>query len=195
MKKTSVLFAVFMFCSFCFISCDEEYLPKPKGYFRIDLPEKEYINYDSKCPLSFEVPKYSAVELFENRLSSDSCWFNIYFKRFNARIHCTYMPVKNNFEALIKDAYGFAISHEMKASAMKRTVINDSERKVYGMIYDIEGEAASRLQFFVTDSTGHFFRGALYFFNSPNPDSIQPVLQFLKTDVERIVNSLHWRQN
>jgi gliding motility-associated lipoprotein GldD len=187
--KTFLFFAI----SILLLACSDDYLPKPQGYFRIDLPEKTYRNYEAKCPLSFDVPEYSAIELFENKMSSDSCWFNIYFKRFNARVHCTYMPVKGDFDALVRDAYGFAISHEVKASALKRTAIQDPERKIYGMIYDIEGDAASQLQFFVTDSANHFFRGSLYFYNSPNPDSIAPVLQFLKEDVVRLVNTMEWR--
>jgi len=184
---------LFVLISVLLFACHDDFLPKPKGYFRIDLPEKVYRNYEAKCPLTFDTPEYSSIELFENKMSSDSCWFNIYFKKFNARLHCTYMPVRGDFDALVRDAYGFAISHEMKASALKRTGIQDTERKVYGMIYDIEGEAASQLQFFVTDSTHHFFRGSLYFYNSPNPDSIAPVLQFLKADVVRLVNTMEWR--
>lgn len=193
MKNTYLNTFLFIVLSILLFACSDDYLPKPKGYFRIDLPEKAYRNYEAKCPLTFDAPEYSSVELFENKMSSDSCWFNIYFKRFNARLHCTYMPVKGDFDALVRDAYGFAISHEVKASALKRTAIQDTERKVYGMIYDIEGDAASQLQFFVTDSTNHFFRGSLYFYNPPNPDSIAPVLQFLKADIVRLVNTMKWR--
>lgn len=171
----------------------ENDIPKPRGYFRIDFPEKAYRNYDSKCSVSFDIPEYSKVELFKDRISEDSCWFNIYFPKMNARVHCTYVPVGSEFDNLIHDSYGFAAKHEMKASGLRRTMIADTSRKVYGIIYDIEGDAASQLQFFLTDSTKHFFRGSLYFYNSPNADSIAPVLSFLRDDIIHLTETLHWQ--
>jgi gliding motility-associated lipoprotein GldD len=101
--------------------------------------------------------------------------------------------VKNRLPQLIEDAYGFAAKHEMKASALRRTLVSDSLRDVHGIIYDIEGDAASNVQFFLTDSTQHFLRGALYFFNPPNPDSIAPVLAFVRGDIDRLAQTLVWR--
>ena len=167
--------------------------PNPHGFFRIDLPQVEYVPYNSECPLSFEISKAARAELFRDRLSADSCWFNIYYPKYNARIHCSYMQVNGRLDALIDDAYGFAAKHEMKASALRRTLVNDSLRDVHGIIYDIEGDAASNVQFFLTDSSRHFLRGALYFFNAPNPDSIAPVLQFVRGDIDRIAQTLEWR--
>lgn len=171
----------------------DEGIPKPRGYFRIELPEKSYVPFESACPLNLELPAYSKVEILRNQPSGDSCWFNVFYPRFNARIHCTYLPVGNNLEGMIRDAYGFAASHEMKASGIRRTMMNDPERKVYGLLYDIEGDAASQVQFFITDSTSHFFRGSLYFFNPPNPDSIAPVLSFIREDIIHMGETLHWR--
>lgn len=175
------------------MSCREDATPKPIGYFRIDLPEHSYVKFDEACPLTMEVPQYSKVELFTDKVSEDSCWFNVYFPRFKARVYCTYMGIDNNFEGLVKDAYSFAAKHEMKASALKRTMVDKPEDQVEGIIYDIEGEAASQVQFFVTDSTNHFFRGSLYFNNRPNPDSIAPVLQFIRDDIGHMVNSVKWK--
>jgi len=188
-----IFFSVAILLVTLLAGCDKDYVPKPQGYFRIALPEKSYKVYEASCPLSFEMPAYAKIELFRNHLSSDSCWFNIYFPAMNARLHCTYMPVGNNFDNIMQDTYGFAAKHEVKATALKRTMIDDPERKVYGIIYDIEGEAASQLQFFVTDSAFHFFRGSLYFFNAPNPDSIAPVLSFIREDVVNLTNTITWR--
>ena len=178
--------------AFFFLSHGSD-IPRPRGYFRIDLPEKSYRVYETTCPLQMEVPNYAKVELFKDKMSNDSCWFNVYFPKFNARIHCSYMPVNNNMDRLLHDAYGFAAKHEMKATALKRTIISDSLNQVYGIVYDIEGEAASQLQFFLTDSTSHFFRGSLYFFNAPNPDSIAPVLDFLREDVMHLTETIRWK--
>ena len=178
--------------AFFFLSHGSD-IPRPRGYFRIDLPEKSYRVYETTCPLQMEVPNYAKVELFKDKMRNDSCWFNVYFPKFNARIHCSYMPVNNNMDRLLHDAYGFAAKHEMKATALKRTIISDSLNQVYGIVYDIEGEAASQLQFFLTDSTSHFFRGSLYFFNAPNPDSIAPVLDFLREDVMHLTETIRWK--
>ncbi len=168
-------------------------VPKPRGYFRIALPEQAYRMYESVCPLKLEVSAAAQMEIFRDRQSVDSCWFNIYYPKYNARVHCTYMPVGGRLPQLIDDAYGFAAKHEMKASALRRTLIEDTLRDVHGIIYDIEGDAASNVQFFLTDSTNHFLRGALYFFNAPNPDSIQPVLEFVRADIDRLAQTLKWR--
>jgi gliding motility-associated lipoprotein GldD len=172
---------------------DETSVPKPRAYFRIDLPEQQYRSYESACPLNMEVSTASQIEVFRDRQSADSCWFNIYYPRYNARIHCTYISVGDKFNELINDAYGFAAKHEMKASGLRRTMVSDSTRDVNGIIYDIEGDAASNVQFFLTDSTQHFLRGALYFFNAPNPDSIAPVLNFVRSDIDHIAQTLVWR--
>lgn len=196
MKKKNLLAVgvafLAVFAWFWFTS-DESAVPKPRGHFRIALPTAEYLSYASECPVKMEVSTAAKVELFRDRLSADSCWFNIYYPRLNARIHCSYMQVNGRLDALIDDAYGFAAKHEMKASALRRTMVSDSLRDVHGIIYDIEGDAASNVQFFFTDSSEHFLRGALYFFNPPNPDSIAPVLQFVRGDINRLAQTLEWR--
>lgn len=197
MTKRNVLWIVvaisIVAATFFIWQSSELAIPKPRGYFRIDLPAKEYRVYEPECPLSMEIPKYAKVEIFREHNAKDSCWFNIYFPKLNARLHCTYIPVGDNISNLLHDSYGFAAKHEMKASALKRTMVADSSKNVFGIIYDIEGDAASQLQFFLTDSTQHFLRGSLYFFNSPNPDSIQPVLTFIREDVLHITRSIQWK--
>lgn len=196
MKKKLLVFvgiACLAACGWWVFAGDETAIPKPRGYFRIALPNAEYRSYKSECPMKMEVSTAAKVEVFRDRLSEDSCWFNIYYPKYNARIHCTYMTVKNRLPQLIDDAYGFAAKHEMKASALRRAMVSDTVRNVHGIIYDIEGDAASNAQFFLTDSTDHFLRGALYFFNPPNPDSIAPVLEFVRADINRIAQTLEWR--
>jgi gliding motility-associated lipoprotein GldD len=196
MKKKLFLFVAVISlaaCGWWWLASDEIAVPKPRGYFRISLPNAEYRSYESECPMKMEVSTAAQVEVFRDRLSEDSCWFNIYYPKYNARIHCTYMSVKNRLPQLIDDAYGFAAKHEMKASALRRTLVSDTVRNVHGIVYDIEGDAASNAQFFLTDSTDHFLRGALYFFNPPNPDSIAPVLEFVRSDIMHVAQTLEWR--
>lgn len=186
----------FLYIGLCIIllmcGCEESLIPKPKGYYRIDLPTKSYTFYQTPCEVKFDVPNYSKLEMIKASKDGDSCFFNLAFPKLNAKLHCTYVPVRNNYDILINDSYGFAAKHEMRASALKRTQINYPDKKVYGILYDIEGDAASQLQFFLSDSTSHFFRGSLYFYNSPNADSIAPVLAFLREDIVRITESLQW---
>lgn len=173
-------------------SCGESFTPKPRGYYRIDMPEKGYTSYQTPCDVKFDVPNYSKLEMLKKNSTGDSCWFNLSFPRFNAKLHCTYVAVNNNFDMLIRDSYGFAAKHEVKASALKRTQINYPDKKVFGILYDIEGDAASQLQFFLSDSTKNFLRGSLYFYNSPNPDSIAPVLSFIREDIIRLTQTIEW---
>ncbi|MFN8775743.1 MAG: gliding motility lipoprotein GldD [Flavobacteriales bacterium] len=177
---------------FMISACRPEPMPRPKGYFRIELPQKNYLPMSSECPFTMEVPTYSRIELDKSRSGSDTCRFNIFFPAFRARIHCTYLPIRGNDDDLVRDAYTFAAKHEMKASAIRRTLVEDSGRDVFGVIYDIEGDAASQVQFFVMDSTRHFLRGALYFNNRPNPDSIAPVLAFIREDIAHMTRTVRW---
>lgn len=172
---------------------EEVLIPKPKGYFRIDLPSAGYRKFDAQCPFTIPVSEFASVELFDNQIKGDSCRFNLFYPKLNARIHCTFLPVNGNINELVGDAYAFAAKHEMKASAIERMWIEDNERNVFGIQYNIEGGAASPVQFFLTDSTQHFFRGALYFDFAPNPDSIAPVLKFIQRDIQKITDEIQWR--
>jgi gliding motility-associated lipoprotein GldD len=174
-------------------SCRPDPVPRPHGFFRIDLPSHAYTNYQSPCAISAEIPIYAQIELDKNHNTSDSCWMNISWPKLHGRVYCTYLPVKGNLDGMIADSYRFASKHEMKASALRRTPLRFPDHNVYGLFYDIEGEAASQVQFYLTDSTNHFFRGALYFDHKPNPDSIAPVLNFVKQDILHFVESLQWK--
>jgi gliding motility-associated lipoprotein GldD len=197
MKKTLYVFvilAVLLSLGLWRMLGNEEIaIPKPKGYFRIDLPSPHYRNFDGGCPFSIPISEYATVELFDNKSNNDSCRFNIFYPKLNARIHCTFLPVSGNINDLVSDAYGFASKHEMKASAIDRVWIEHPENKVFGIQYNIQGNAASPIQFFLTDSTQHFFRGALYFECSPNADSIAPVLNFIQKDITKITEALTWK--
>lgn len=177
---------------FALSACGDHYMPKPRGYFRIDLPEPKYAAYEAECPFTCNLPVYTRLEVDPRTSGGDTCRFNIVYPKFRARIHCTYLPIRGNADRLVEDAYGFAASHEVKATALRRTPVSDPERRVYGIVYDIEGEVASQAQFFLMDSTRHFLRGSLYFNHRPNPDSIAPVLARIRQDIAEIAASLRW---
>ena len=187
MKKAFSLLAFIMLIT----SCEQEYVPKPRGYFRIDFPEKKYVDYEGKCPFSFELPAYSKIELIRSE-SFDSCWFNVAFPRHKAKLHFTYLPIHNNLQSYLEDSYTFAFKHEMKANAISRTQYYSPDSRVSGLVYDIKGNVASNLQFYATDSADHFIRGALYFEVRPNQDSLAPVVDFIKADVIHLLETLDW---
>jgi gliding motility-associated lipoprotein GldD len=172
--------------------CRESAVPKPRGYFRIDLPAKEYRSYDTTCPFIFEYPIYGQI-INDLGKSSKPCWFNLEFPRFKAIIHFSYMPVNKNLEAILKESYDYAYSHSIKADAISEQPWLNRDRKVYGLLYDIKGNTASSIQFFLTDSTKNFVRGALYFSAEPNSDSLEPVIQFLREDIIHLVETFKWK--
>jgi gliding motility-associated lipoprotein GldD len=171
-----------------------DYSPKPRSYSRIIFPKKEYQEYTAGCPYTFSYPKYAVIEPDLSR-NAKPCWVNMQFPQFNATLHLSFQPVtsKKEFNQLVEDARTFAFKHTVKATSIDEGVIAYPERKVYGIYYTIDGNAASSAQFFLTDSTRNYIRGALYFNSEPRLDSIQPVLNFVKKDMEVLIKSFKWR--
>lgn len=179
-----------LFSALTLIGCDENYVAKPRGYFRIALPEKNYVSYDAPCNTTFDIPSFTKIEVINQ--SSDSCWYNLYFPRYNARIHCTYLHTNGSLTPLIEDAYNFAFKHESKANAIRRIDFKSDSTSNFGMLYELTGDVASPLQFFVSDSASHFLRGSLYFNHRSNADSVQPVVDYFKADIEHLMNTVRW---
>jgi gliding motility-associated lipoprotein GldD len=179
-----------------FTSCvndeDEIYIPKPKGYFRIDFPKKEYRVYDSICPYSFEIPTYAFIDN-DKHLKADPCWLNINFPKYNAKIHLSYKVISNNLDTILNQSRDFVVKHQIKSTGIDEVVIIRDSAKVYGLVYDISGNSASNIQFYVTDSTHHFMRGALYFNSVPNIDSLKIVVDYLRTDILQMIKTFKWK--
>lgn len=185
---------VFIF-SWILISCSADYSPKPRAYHRIDFPEKQYIQQQvDGCPFEFEIPAYSVLTNDVTR-NSAPCWKNIDFKDYNARLHLSYFQISNNapLSQLTEDARSFVFKHTSKATAIDQQSIEIPQHNVSGLEYNIKGNTASNFQFYVTDQQNHYLRGALYFNEKPNLDSIYPVLDFLKTDIKHIINTIRWK--
>ena len=175
-------------------SCDEYFQPKPRGYFRIHLPEKSYAPIQQNLPYSFDIPSYSILEK-DNHPYAEKYWNNLIFPSFNAKIHMSYKPVNNNLPTLLEDAHKLVNKHIPKANAINERIYIDEEKGVYGVTYSIKGaDAASPFQFYLTDSTHHFLRGALYFNVSPNNDSLAPVISFLEKDIQKLIESFEWKE-
>jgi gliding motility-associated lipoprotein GldD len=172
--------------------CRRKYTPKPRGYFRIDLPDKEYQLYNDSCPYTFEYPTYGTI-VPDNDYLSEPCWINIEFPQFMGKIHISYKTVSDNINVLLEDSHTLAYKHTIKAQAINETLFLNEEDKVYGVMYDISGDAASAVQFFVTDSVTHYLRGSLYFNIQPNSDSLAPVIEFFQKDMIHLIESIRWK--
>lgn len=172
--------------------CRQDHTPKPRGYFRIDMPEKQYASFDKAYPYSFEYPAYARI-IPDTRPSSEPFWIDIDFPGFRGRIHISYKQVRGNLSEYLDDSRAFVVKHIPKAEAINDSLIYRPEDRVYGLIYYIEGaQAATACQFFLTDSVSHFLRGALYFDVTPNNDSLAPVIRFIESDIRHLLNTFEW---
>ena len=193
------LFILFIICIsiISFSSCgddesDEVFIPKPKGFPRIYFPEKNYRLYDSLCPYSFEIPIYASV-LNDKHKGADPCWINVNFPRFNAQIHLSYKTITNNLDTVLSECRDFVVKHQVKSTGIDETIIVRDSSQVYGLVYDISGNTASNVQFYLTDSTHHFMRGALYFNSVPNIDSLKVVVDYLRKDIVHMIQTFEWK--
>lgn len=189
-------------CIVCFVfsmiltlvSCDNKtYQPKPKGYFRIDFPEKEYVSLDSMNHYGFEYPIYSTITPDYYSLEEKE-WINVEFPAYKGTIHLSYKTIDNNLSEYLNDSYYMMTKHISRAMGIRDSIIIDPKRNVYGLIYFLEGEGvASPLQFYLTDSINHFMRGSLYFNVKTNNDSLSPVIDFITDDIRHLINTLEWK--
>lgn len=192
MKGKIILILISCFLLSCGGDDDVILAPKPRAYFRLNFPEKVYVKYDSVCPFTFERPAYSQMDRDRNE-GAEPCWLNVNFPSFNGTLHLSYKSVNGNIEKYLEDTYTLASKHQIKASGIEEKLIKRDSSHVYGLIYEIEGNAASALQFYLTDSTKHFIRGALYFNEVPNIDSIAPVLEYIRTDIYHMIRTFEWK--
>lgn len=191
-KTLFMCIGVLMFCIPFFLSgCKRNYTPKPRGYFRIDMPKKEYKTLADSFPYTFQYPVYTNIKKDES-INTEKYWINIEYPELNGKIHISYKKINKNINQLIEDTRELAYKHTIKADAINETMFQKPEQNVYGILYEIEGNAASSVQFFLTDSVENYLRGALYISVEPNKDSLAPVIDFIKTDIKVLIESFEW---
>ena len=174
-------------------SCKQHGTPKPRGYYRIAFPEHKYKILDKSCPYSFEVPVYAKILEDNQSHNAEKYWYNMVYPDLNGMVHISYKAVDNNINEMLEDGRKLAYKHSIKADAIGERIFVSPEKKVFGTLYDIQGDAASSVQFYLTDSVHHFVRGSLYFNAIPNKDSLAPVVEFVKTDIIHIMETFEWK--
>lgn len=187
--KTKV-WVIGAFSGLILASCAENESPRPYGYPRIDLPAKEYkvAEVDPECPYSFEMNENAVWEMDMR----GQCWGNVVYPTLRAKVQLTYKPIENNLQDLLEEAHGLAYNHTVKADGIQESLYENSENRVYGLMYRLRGDAATATQFFLTDSTDHFLRGVVYFYASPNADSLRPANVFMADEVMRMIETTKW---
>jgi len=194
----SQLVVSILLISFLLISCEERsYTPKPRTFPRVELPSHDYTTFKvPDCPFKFDMPVYCKVEkdsTFFDEKAPSKCWFNLEFPTLNGSLYCSYQDIgsKKDLEKYINEAFRMVKEHHIKADYIEELPYS-KENRVFGMIFNLEGAAASSFQFYLTDSSQHFIRGSLYFNTQIRPDSLAPFYEFIKYDIIHLVNTFEW---
>ncbi len=197
-RSTILLFFIFLFTS-CF---QESHSPKPEGYPRLTFPERSgYKKFKrAQCPFTFKYPSYAKIvkdtASFDTLSPPHPCWFNIELSPLNGNIYMSFKSLQREGQKLgkvLSETHTLTFKHTVKAEYIDQVRLSVKKHDVYGIYYKVGGNAASPIQFFLTDSQNYFLRGALYFRNPPNADSLRPVVNFVKKDIKKIINTLQWK--
>ncbi|MFP4088756.1 MAG: gliding motility lipoprotein GldD [Cyclobacteriaceae bacterium] len=174
-------------------ACNSDFVPKPKGYNRIDLAPHTYVSLPDTLPYTFEYSEHAVIQP-DTSYSSERYWLNIYYPGHDASIQLTYKDVDRSeemLETLLEDSYQLTVNHQIKAAAIEERVLGTPSGKK-ALVAELSGEVPSQFQFYITDSTDHFLRGALYFRTATQNDSLAPVIEYIKVDMVHMLNTLRW---
>lgn len=185
--KNSFLILVFLGLVTTVSSCKDDVLPKPASYLRLDYPVAKYVPFENQCPFSFEINNDAIIK------GERDCSFAITYPKMKATIYLTYKPVSGDINKLLRDAQKLTYEHVIKADDILEQPYLNTHKKVYGMFYQVDGNAATNSQFYVTDSTKHFITGSVYFYAKPNFDSIMPAASYIQNDMKRLMETLKWK--
>lgn len=204
-----------LFIAYCLSSCNSTYTSKKTGYFKIDFPERKYRTFSyTNFPYSFEYPEYAQIihdSTYFDSSPENPYWINIDFPQFHGRIFLSYKIIGgtatykvrqadgkykdsvgvNHFDNMVNDAFNLTNKNQVVASSIKDSLIH-TRNGITGVFFKVGGNAATAKQFFLSDTTKNFLRGALYFDVTPNADSLRPVQEFLQKDIEHLINSFKW---
>ena len=187
MPKRIILLFIFSLLILLNASCKDDVLPKPVGQLRLEYPAAKYSHFENACPFTFDINSNSIIK------EKSDCNFTINYPKMKATIYLSYKPVTNNINILLRDAQKLTYEHVIKADDIIEQPFLNRKDKVYGMFYQVNGNAATNAQFYVTDSIKHFIDCSVYFYAKPNFDSVMPAASYVKNDMQRIMESLRWK--
>jgi len=187
MFRKSISFVVSGFILASVFSCNNDTVPKPASHLRLEYPKARYVGFENNCPFSFEMNDDAIIS------DKGNCNFTISYPKMKATIYLTYKPVKNDIDAHLRDAQKLTYGHTVKADDITEQPFLNKDNKVYGMFYKVGGNAATNALFYATDSTRHFVTGSVYFYAKPNFDSIMPASNYVKNDMQVIMETLRWK--
>ena len=180
---------------FALMACKSDFMPKPKGFNRIVLPDNEFRPLPDTFPYQFEYSEHANI-LKDSSWIAEPYWIDLYYPEFKASIQISYKPVKKS-EVLLKEymatSYRLTSEHQVKAYSIEEAIMQTQLGKT-AVLAHLRGEVPSQYQFFTTDSVNHFLRGALYFNTATQNDSLQPVIEFMRKDIVHLLNTLQWRE-
>lgn len=191
MKKLSAI----LILALGLTSCEQTWLPKPPGYNRIDLPPHTYQPLEEGYPYQFEFSKASSVEPDSFNLA-EKAWVNLNYGVLGAKVHLTYKRIDGetvDFKTLSNDAFKLTAKHQVKAYGIEEGILL-TPNGYTAVVAELTGEVPTQFQFFVTDSTTHFLRGALYFNTAVKNDSLAPVIEYIKIDMTHLMNSVKFKE-
>ncbi|MCS4435680.1 gliding motility lipoprotein GldD [Aquiflexum gelatinilyticum] len=180
---------------FILLSCSSDYLPKPKGYNRLDLPEREFIALKNDVPYSFEHSVHAIVEPDSFNLAEKS-WINLNYESLGGKVHLTYLALNTDgkdIKTVVNDAINLTAKHQIKAYGIEESMML-TPKGYTGVVAELSGEVPTQFQFFVTDSTKNFLRGALYFNTAMKNDSLAPAIEYIKVDMIHLINTLEFKK-
>lgn len=186
---------IIVFLSLQFLSCDEETLPKPSAFLSLEYPPPEYRNVSLLLPFTFEKNNW-ADSIMSVKISSDQKvkGIDLNYPQMKGTIYITYKKIEeNNLRSFLIDAQAITQKHTIKANEIIEQPYIDEENRIFGMFYEVGGDAASQSQFYVTDSLNHFVTGSLYFYAKPNYDSILPAAYYLRNDIKHVIETIRWQ--
>ena len=196
-RVVKLVIALLLMQSFGMWSCKDNPVPKPRAYLRLEYPQADYTRVDIDLPFTFEKNNWAAkLSVSEVEGTTRSYGIDLAYPNMKGTIYLTYKAIegrRENLIAFLKDAQNFTQKHTIKADEIREQAFIDDKKKLYGMFYEVGGNAASQSQFYVTDSMRHFLTGSLYFYAKPNYDSILPAAHYLQQDIKHIMETVQWQ--
>jgi gliding motility-associated lipoprotein GldD len=181
---------IFIFASLLLLSCGKkDAVPKPYGELRLEYPAPKYQKFENNCNYTFEYSDFAKITD-----AKKPCWYYLNYPKMKAKVFVTYYPIQNDFADHIKEAEKMVYEHTIKASSIDTKSFEYPEKKVYGNFYELKGQSASNLQFYITDSTKHFVTAYLYFNTRPKPDSLAPAVDYIKKDMKHLLDTFEWKK-